>query len=251
MRKYSWYSQARTVESLRKHMMRVDMRLYAPIELDTQSVFAAEPHLRSILTAGIANGLDVVGVVHPLGPQFGWRAQQIALKDNLDIWVIPGEEYLCNDKSRLLVYMLKKPMPPNLEMQQACQHVHKSGGWAMIAELTKGQAQDVNSVLNTPAAPDAVEIYNAAVGHYQDIDVQLPKFISSASRNANDVERTNVYTLIHRRDLESYGLIPEGYGEDFKPDYLKTQNEKIQEGQLPQSQPGLVQPGTGAKGNIV
>lgn len=231
MRKYGWYAISRTVESLRKHMLRVDLRLYAPVELDAQNIAAADPHLRSLLTAGIANGLDVVGIVHPLGPQFGWRAQQIALKDHLDIWVIPGEEYLCNDKARLLVYMMKKPLPPNLNMQQACQHVHKSGGWVMITDLTKGQAIDVNSVLNTPASPDAVEIYNAATGFYQDIDVDLPKFISSASRNANDVERTNVYTLINRKDFESYGLLPERFGEEFKPDYLKTQQEKLQDNQ--------------------
>lgn len=251
MCEYSWYSPLRKVQALRKHMMRVDLRLYAPVELDAQATQSADPHLRSLLTAGIANGLDVVGVIHPLGPQFGWRAQQIALKDNLDIWVIPGEEYLCNDKIRLLVYMMKKPMPPNLDFQRACQHAHKSGGWVMITDLTKGQAQDVNKVLNTPSAPDAVEIYNAAVGHYQDADVDLPKFISSASRNANDIERTNVYTLINRSDLESYGIIPEGYGEEFKPDYLKTQQEKQLDAQMPVVQTGVAQPGTGAKGENI
>ncbi|MBS1722340.1 MAG: hypothetical protein JSS66_04975 [Armatimonadetes bacterium] len=246
MRRYSWYDTAKEVTALRKHMLRVDLRVYAPLELDLQNVQAADAHIRSLLTAGIANGLDVLGVVHPLGPQFGWRAQQMCQQENLDVWVVPGEEYLCNDKVRLLVYLLRQSMPANLGMQQACQHVHKAGGWVMVTELTKGQAQDINSVLNSPACPDAVEIYNAAGGDYEDIDVDLPKFISSASRNANDLERTNVYTLIHRKDFESYGLLPEGFGQDFKPEYLKTPEEKTEDQGI--AQPGLTQPGGGAQG---
>lgn len=240
MLRASWYQAAREVCSLRKNILRVDLRVY--VAIDDGSVTnpaAADPAIRSMLTAAIANGLDVVGLVSPLGPQVGWRGQQLAMQENLDIWVVPAEEYLCADKTRLLIYMLKGPMRPNLSMEQACAFAHHQGAFVLATEVTRGQAKRINALAGSAGSPDGVEIYNAAVGSYTDIEVDLPKFISSASRNAADMEQTNVYTLVRREELESMGLLPEDAGVNFEPDYLKNNR-------LRQTAPGQAMPGHGA-----
>lgn len=235
----SWYHVARGVCALRKNILRVDLRIYVALDEGATTTQAADPALKSIITAAIANGLDVVGVVSPLGPDFGWRGQQLAREENLDLWVVPGEEYLCTDNTRLLIYMLKQKMRPNLTMDQACRAAHSQGGFVVVTDLTRGQAKDINKLVGSQGCPDAVEIYNAAVGSYTDIDVELPKFISSASRNAADLEQTNVYTLIRREELESMGLLPDGAGINFEPDYLKNQRLQSQQALAPgQAQPG-------------
>lgn len=212
----SWYKTA-----LRKHMMRADLHIHAGDESDFNDPQIKESSIRSILTAAIIKGLDVVGIIAHDGPNMGWQAQEIAKNTRLDLWVIPGQEYVCSDKIRLLAYYIKQPLQPNLTYSQVVELVHKQHGLIMVIDLTKRQSQMINKSKGTVMAPDAIEIYNASVGGYHDVEVDFPKFISSASKSAKDIETINVFTLINRKDLESIGFIPVGEGTDYVPKYLQ------------------------------
>ena len=223
----SWYTNARYVLALRKHNLRADLRVYGADEnTDPSNQAEITGRVKGILSSAMLQGLDILGIVTTFGPIAGWIAQDIINKDQLDIWVIPGEEYLTSDKFRLLVYMLRDAVPPNMSYQEVVNWAHKNNGLVMVSELTRRQAQQINKTIGSPSAPDMVEIYNAATGAYQDIDVELPKFVSSASRNATDLENTNVFTLLPRKDAEGLGLLPENHGKGYKPGYLRDDSEE-------------------------
>ena len=105
--------------------------------------------------------------------------------------------------------------------EQLTSHVRNLKGIIVVRDLTKRQSQYVNKIKGTASAPVAVEIYNAAVGGFSDVEVDYPKFISSAAKSARELQNTNVFTLINRHDLESLGFLPQGEGENYVPDYLQ------------------------------
>ena len=72
-------------------------------------------------------------------------------------------------------------------------------------------------------APDAVEIFNAKVGGYRDLNINFPKFVSSGATSATDLENTNVFTLLDRKDAEEMKLLQPEEGIDFVPKYLNPQ----------------------------
>lgn len=221
-----WYQASRECLALRKHVMRVDLHVHCGEETDFSNQNDLISTAKSILTSGIVKGLDVVGVVAHQSPNVGWIAQQVAQQSKLDIWVVPGQEYVCADKFRIIVYLLKQAMPPNLSLQQAVQHAHQQGGFVMAIDLSKRQAQNINKMKGSAAAPDAVEIYNATTGGYRDIEVEYPKFVSSAAKTPKDMEGLNVFTLIRRQDLEALGLLPPEQGVDYTPGYLEREDEE-------------------------
>lgn len=241
----SWYTHARTVLALRKHNLRADLRVYGTDEnSDPNNHDEITGRVKGILTSALLQGLDIIGIVTPFGPIAGWLAQQVVVQDDLDIWVIPGEEYLTSDKYKLFVYMLRDPIPPNLTYVQVSELVKRHRGLIMVSELTRRQAQQINKMIGHSHAPDLVEIYNAATGAFQDVDVDLPKVVSSASRNATDLETTNVFTLIPRKDAEALGLLPEDHGKNYVPDYLKPNDDELDAMSTQKNQGGL---GKGAK----
>lgn len=235
----SWYRWAKQVLALRKNSLRVDMRVYPAIDSTGLSGNEADAAVRSIMTAAIESGLDLIGLIGADGPAVGWRARQIAEADNLDIWVVPGEEYLCSDKMRYLVFNMQNPLTPGLDSQSAAKEAHANGGFVIATQLSRTQAKQLNELAGRPEGADAVEIYNAATGSYVDLDIDLPTFISSASKSASDLTNTNVYTLVKRADLEAVGLVPEGEGVDYEPDYMKNSRS-------PLGQPGVHRPGAAA-----
>ncbi len=240
----SWYRKAKQVVALRKNMLRADIHVHAGDTADFTNDQVRNQTIKSILSAAIIKGLDVIGIVAHDGPYMGQVAIQIASKEGIDLWVISGQEYVCIDKIRIIAYNLQKPLPPNMDYKTAAEYIHKNNGLVMVVDLTKRQAQIVNKLVNTPAAPDAIELYNAAVGWYMDIDIEPSyfQFMNSASKNAKMLEETNVYTLISRKDIEKLGFIPPGAGKDYVPKYLRRQDveeEQAAEAQQPQQQGGV------------
>ena len=229
-----WYSTTKEVLALRKHMMRVDLRIYAgdPTQFSNQN--DAMLQTKSMLTAAIIKGFDVIGIVAPSTPSLGWQARKISQESQMDIWVVPGEEYLCSDNVLLFVYLLQDSMPPKLRFDQAIAHAHKNNGFVMAANLSKRHAQQTTSAAGTVTAPDAVELFCAASGSYQDnkIDASYICFITSGSKSVNDIEKSSAFTLINRKELESLGLLPEGQGDNYIPPYLKN-NQQIEQGADP------------------
>jgi len=216
-----WYTPTPGIRTaLRKHMLRVDMRIY-PGDTSSLNPNDVTSTLKSLITAAIIKGLDVIGIVTPSSPATGWQAHQIAEQNNLDIWVLPGEEYVCADKFHLIVYLLKEAMPLGLTVDKAIAHARKQGGYVMAVNVTKRQAQHLNKLKDTESAPNAVEIYNAVSGGYLDVFVDYARFVSSSAKTAREIETSNAYTLIHRKDLEATGLLPEGEGAEYVPNYLQ------------------------------
>lgn len=240
-----WYQRKLTKIALRKHMLRIDMRVYCGDPGSNVNPNDQTSVIRSMLMAAIVKGLDVVGIVDPNGPQTGWQALQIAKENQIDLWVIPGEEYQCNDKFRVVVYLLKEKLAPNLSLQQVCSLAEKNGGFVMVMGLTKRQAQNINAIKGQPGSPDAVEIFSA-VGSagYQNMETDYPEFVTSGAKSATELESLFAYTTMNRKEFEGLGLMPEGQGSEYVPKYLerdKAMHEGATPNQVMQEQPAGAQ----------
>ena len=246
----SWYRKAKQVIALRKNMLRADIHVHAGDVADFTDDQVRNATIKSILSAAIIKGLDIIGIVAHDGPYMGQAAIQIASSEGLDLWVVSCQEYVCSDKIRIIAYNLEKPLPANMDYKTAAEYTHKNNGLIMLVDLTRRQAQVVNKFVNTSAAPDAIELYNAAVGWYMDIDIEQSyfQFMNSAAKSAKMLEEPNVYTLISRKDIEKLGFIPPGAGKDYVPKYLKRQDvaDEQEAQQAAQAQPQV----QGVGGNV-
>ena len=218
----SWYKLGKTITALRKNMMRVDLHIHIGDEGDYPDPQIQESAITSILSACIIKGLDIVGLVSHGSPKIGQEGIRIAKEQGIDLFVLAGEEYLCTDKFRIIVFNLPGSLPPNMDYATAAKYIHDNNGIFIVIDITKRQAQVLNKTLGTPQQPDGVEVYNAATGWFMDVDVnQFFEFMGSAAKNAKMLEETNVYTLASRKELEKMGFIPEGFGREYTPKYLE------------------------------
>jgi hypothetical protein len=221
-----WYKIAKECVALRKNVLRVDLCLF----IDPQESFANKDFLnstiKSMLTASIINGLDVIGILSPNDPTVGLLASRMALDQKMDIHVLPGQSYICLDKEELYIYKVVNQLPKNLTIEKACEYAHKQGGFVVVSNVTKNLGSKISKSQGTIYATDGVEIFNAKVGGYRDIDIDFPRFINSGATSANDLESTNVFTLVERHKAVEMGLIPKEKGVDYTPKYLLPQENK-------------------------
>jgi hypothetical protein len=219
----SWYHIAKECTALRKNVLRVDLCIF----IDKEEAFSNEDYLnstiKSILTSAIINGLDVVGILSPDTPSVGLRAQQMALQQQMDIVVVPGQTYICTGKEELYVYKLTKPVPKNLSIDKACGFVHDNNGFVLATNVNSKLGATLNKLQGSKFAPDGVEIFNAKTGAYRDIDIDFPRFVNSGATSANDLENNNVFTLMQRKTAQEMGFIQGDEGVDYTPKYLKPQ----------------------------
>ena len=180
----SWYGIARECVSLRKHVLRVDPCVFIDEEATFTNRNVLESTVKSILTAAIIKGLDVIGILSKNSSNVGWLAWQMAKQQQMDIAVLPGQTYLCTTKEELYIYKLKKPLKPGYDLGNACNEAHKLGGFVIATNLSKQKVIDLDKLQGSSYAPDAVEIYNEKAGGFQDLNVDFPKFVSSASTSA-------------------------------------------------------------------
>jgi len=219
----SWYHIAKECTALRKNVLRVDLCIF----IDREESFSNEDYLnstiKSILTSAIINGLDIVGILSPDTPDVGQRAKQMAIQQQMDIVVAPGQTYFCSGKEELYIYNLLKPVPKNLSIDKACGYVHDNNGFVLATNVNSKLGQVLNRLQGSKYAPDGVEIYNAKSGGYRDIDIDFPRFVSSGAVSANDLENSNVFTLMQRKTAQELGLVQGDEGVDYTPKYLKPQ----------------------------
>jgi hypothetical protein len=223
----SWYETSKQCTALRKHVLRADLCVFIDEEAAFSNVTFLDSTIKSILTSAIIKGLDLIGILTANDPSIGLKAQNMAKQQNMDISVVPGQTYLCRDKEELYIYNISKPVPPGLPMDEVCRYVHKQRGFVMATNVGKRKAQLLDKLQGSDSAPDAVEIFNAKVGGYRDLDIDYPKFLSSGATSATDLEDTNVFTLIDRKDAEKMGLIFQEEGVDFVPKYLKPERGNV------------------------
>lgn len=214
-----WYKEA-----LRKHTLRVDLHTHIGEATDFNSENDLNSSIRSLLASAVYKGLDIIGVVSHEGPFIGQKAQQLVKQEGIDLYVLAGQEYLSADQVRMIIYNFNEKIPPNLSCEQAIAYAHKKNAFVLLINASKRQLQKLNKLEGTVYAPDAVEVFDAVVGAYRDIDTNYPRFASSAAKSAHDMDDLKIYTLIDRGELEGMGLLPEHYGEEFLPQYLAGQN---------------------------
>jgi hypothetical protein len=177
--------------------------------------------IKSILTAAIIKGLDIIGILTANDPTVGWKAWQLAKTQQMDITVVPGFTYICQDGEELYIYKIRKKLSPRLPLSQACLEAHRLGGYVIASNVSKRQLQALEKLQGSENAPDAIEIYNAKVGGYRDLGIDFPTFVSSGATSASDLEDSNVFTMIDRKKAEEMKLIAPKEGIDFEPKYLK------------------------------
>jgi hypothetical protein len=215
-----WYSGFLKT-ALRKHNLRVDMRVYIGDELEPSSTQDIEAKIKSILSSAIIKGLDIIGLVSRFGVEPGLIAQQQAMNNKIDLKVIPGQDYVSSDKLKAVFYNITKNIQPNLTMQEAIKQAKSQGGKVMLYDLSRSAARLIANWQSTPYEPDFVEIYNARSKAYKDLDVDYPRVLSSAARSGSELEEIPVYTEIPRNKLSDYGLLAESEGENYTPGYLQ------------------------------
>ena len=202
--------------------------------IDEEKAFADENYLnstiKSILTAAIIKGLDVIGILTQKTPSIGWKAVQMAKQQEMDIVVVPGQTYICQEGIELYIYNVQQPIKPNLTFAEACRTAHSLNGFVVASNITKRQVQMLDKLQGSDSAPDAVEIFNSKIGGYRDLNIDFPKFVSSGATSATDLENTDVFTLVDRKTAEQMRLIQPEEGVDFVPKYLKPKSGGMQNG---------------------
>lgn len=216
-----WYDTAKQCTSLRKNTLRVDLCLWIDDIENFTNENTMQSTVKSILTSAVIKGLDIIGIVNSSGPHIGIIAQNMAKAQQMDITVVAGQSYMTSDKQELFIYNLKKPIPQGLTTADACVLAHKSRGFVMARNVGKRKAQVLNKLVGSASAPDAIEIFNAKAGSYQDVDIDFPRFVSSGALSANDLEEMNIFTLLDRKDAVEMGFLAPEEGVDYTPKYLK------------------------------
>lgn len=219
--KSSWYKISKQCTALRKHVLRVDLCVFVDEETVYSNVTYLDSTIKSILTSAIIKGLDVIGILTKDNPAVGIKAVQMAKEQQMDIAVVSGQTYICRDNEELYIYKLQKSVPPSMPIDEVCRYVHKLGGFVMATNMSKRKVQLLNKLQGSDSAPDAVEIFNAKVGGYRDLDIDFPKFVSSGATSGSDLEDTNVFTFLDRKKAEELGFVQLNQGIDYVPKYLK------------------------------
>lgn len=195
--------------------------------IDKEEAFSNEDYLnstiKSILTSAIINGLDIVGILSPDAPYVGLKAKQMAQQQQMDLVVVSGQTYKCSGKEELYIYNLLKPVPMNLSIDKACGYVHDNNGFVLASNVNSKLAITLNRLQGSKFAPDGVEIFNAKSGGYRDVDIDFPRFVNSGSTSANELDDSNVFTLMQRKTAQEMGFLQGDEGVDFTPKYLKPQ----------------------------
>lgn len=220
----SWYSISKQSTALRKNVLRVDLCVFVDAEKSFSNVDYLNSTIKSLLTAGIINGLDIIGILST-DIRVGLRAFQLAKEQKMDIYVLPGQTYICTEKEELYVYKLTQQIPKGLSLDKVCEFAHKNNGFVMATNVSKSAADRINRLQGSVYAPDAVEVFNAKIGGYRDLDIDFPRFVNSGATSANDLEEKNVFTLLPRNDAVEMKLINEDEGIDFTPKYLLPQGQ--------------------------
>ena len=195
--------------------------------IDKEEAFSNEDYLnstiKSILTSAIINGLDIVGILSPDAPYVGLKAKQMAQQQQMDLVVVSGQTYKCSGKEELYIYNLPKPVPMNLSIDKACGYVHDNNGFVLATNVNSKLATTLNRLQGSKFAPDGVEIFNSKSGGYRDVDIDFPRFVNSGSTSANELDDSNVFTLMQRKTAQEMGFLQGDEGVDFTPKYLKPQ----------------------------
>ena len=92
----------------------------------------------------------------------------------------------------------------------------------MVFHLGKQKSKQLKNLTEKiNLKPTFIEIFNAQDKGYLYIETNTFEVVSSGLDNMRDFEKTNIFSLIQREDLEDMGIIPPDQGVGFTPRYLQ------------------------------
>jgi methyltransferase-like protein len=213
MLRSSWYKYA-----LRKHMMRFDPRVVINAEPADTSLPSV---ISSLISACIIKGLDIVGFVSPYA-EIAQQVLNIAKEQNVDLYILTGLIYKTADGFNVIVYNIAQPLPQNLTLEQVLTECQKNNYLSLVYDLGKKTSNMLYKMgEENQLKPTFVEIFSAKTYGYQYIKTNTYEVVSSGAESANELEESNIYTHVPRKDMESFGVIPQGQGVDYVPNYLQ------------------------------
>lgn len=212
-----WYRMA-----LRKHLLRFDPRIMIDVTFEDSNL---EATLLSFISSSIIKGLDIAGFVSD-DIRVSLRAVELAATQNVDLYIIPGQNYKTIDKFDIVVFNLKQSIQPGYTVDQVLSLADKNEGcFTLVYNLTKGRAKQL---MNLPSGKtsDFVEIFSGKSYGYSYIETNTYEVISSGAETPGELESNNIYSHIPRKDLEDRGIIPKDFGLNYTPSYLEGQEEQ-------------------------
>lgn len=211
----TWYKFA-----LRKHMMRFDPRVVINVDINDSNL---EASITSIISSSIVKGLDVIGMVS-YNPQVPYRAMDISKKQNVDLFIIPGQIYKTIDGFDVIIYNSLEKYPDGMDIKSLLIKTESNGHKTLVYNLGKQKSNILYKLGESGIKPTLVEIFSSKSYGYMYVKTNTYEVVSSGAENSSELDKTNIYSHVPRKDLENMNLLPPGQGEEYIPGYLEKVN---------------------------
>lgn len=208
----TWYKYA-----LRKHYLRIDPRVFLNLEINDPNLDA---YGTSFVVAGIIKGLDVLGLT-AFDVNVPLKIKTSVANSNLDIYLLTGQVLKTSDDYNIIVYGYNQNIQ-TASLAEILKFCQQNNLISMIFHLGKQKAKQLKNLTEKiNIKPTLVEIFNAQDKGYLYITTNTFEVVSSGLDNIRDFEKTNIFSLIQRKDLEEMKIISPGQGSDYTPRYLQ------------------------------
>ena len=203
--------------ALRKHYLRFDPRVVLSLDINDPNI---DTYGAAFTTNAIIKGLDILGITSydinvPL------RIKNNGQKYNLDLYILAGQILKTTDEYNVIVYGHTQNIG-EASLTDLLKFCKDNNLLSMVFHLGKQKAKQlVNLTEKIGIKPTFVEIFNAQDKGYLYIGTNTFEVVSSGLDNVRDFEKTNIFSLIQRKDLEDMKIIPAGEGADYVPGYLR------------------------------
>lgn len=207
-----WYKYA-----LRKHYLKFDPRVIINNNISDPNLDAV---LGSFISSAIIKGLDVVGFTS-VDVAVSRRAKTLAEQQGVDLLVLPGQSYQTTDKFDIIIFNHEANINPGSHLEELLQYCNNHNLITLVYNNGKQKSKELIRLNDkTHLKPTLIEIFNAKSPGYLYITTNTFEVVASGVDNQRDFERSNIYSLVQRKDLEQLHIMPENYGIDYTPKYL-------------------------------
>lgn len=213
-----WYKMA-----LRKHLMRFDPRVVISTEQGDTNIDAI---LSAYISSSIIKGLDIAGFVSQ-NINISNKAVEIAKQQNVDLYILPGQIYETSDGFNMIIYNTPDNIPEGSDLEQIIRYTKQNHLPTLVYNLGKQKSTRVLKLGKMGFAPTFVEIFNSKSYGYLYIPTNTYEVVSSGAETPSEIEQTNIYSHVPRKDMEKMKIIPENFGINYTPTYLTPQEVPV------------------------
>ena len=195
----TWYKYA-----LRKHYLRFDPRVMIALEANDPNLDA----YGSAFTSGaIIKGLDILGLCsHDVNIPI--RIKNNVAPQNIDLYILTGQVLKTSDDYQIIVYGYDQNIQSGASLTDLLKFCNEKQLLTMVFHLGKQKSKQlINLTEQLGIKPTFVEIFNAQDKGYLYINTNTFEVVSSGLDNVRDFEKTNIFSLIQRKDLENMKVI--------------------------------------------